>query len=644
MDTALTPPIQHRWNWLAGLGLVVLFAWQAWLTLSLFSGSDGWENLLDEQPVLSGQHPLHQYHGYLGAQSLLYRGSWCCYDHAFQAGYPKTPIFDSGSRFAELSMLLAGGAFDPAVYKIGMAVLLWCIPLLLVIGARGAGLNWRETWLAAFFAQLVAWGTPARELVECGALEVLMAAVLLLAVLGLLIRYDREPGFFCWLGLLSLGMLGWFAHPLLFSLVVPLALCYYLTAGVRHRAFLWHVGLWGSQLAALAVNGLWLYEGMRHLWMLTPPPPGLEALPHRTFRTVWESSLWGMQADRALAVFLALAGLIGVALFNRDKKERTTGRLFGLVAAALLLLALLTLLGVGWETLGRIGTADLVTPALWFMTIPAARAVASVSRWLNSMPVLPVLRLATLGILLMVVGFFNWGTIQTLLARAWATEPLILGLGHERQELLQRLRENTTSQARILWEDRPGLRDGSRWPALLPILTGRVFIGGLDPDGRIDHSHAGFVHSLLAGEHRPLTQWSDAALSDYCRRYNVGWVVAWSPAVIERLRAWNGGALELCSLKDGGDGFLFKVLDNHCSFAIHGQADVVDANCHRLILVNVVPKDGKVVLSLHYDAGLRATPDRVRIEAEKDYLDRIPLLRLRLDAPVSRLVLTWDEP
>src|SRR5262249_27987686 len=150
------------------------------------------------QPVLSGAHALHQYHGFLGAQAILNRGTCSCYDPAFQAGYPKTPIFDSGSRFAELSMLLAGSGFSPAAYKIGLAVLLCCIPLLIMIAARGAGLGWWETLLATLLAQLVAWGVPARELLEYGELDLLMGGVLLVAQLGLLIRYDRDPGFFGW--------------------------------------------------------------------------------------------------------------------------------------------------------------------------------------------------------------------------------------------------------------------------------------------------------------------------------------------------------------------------------------------------------------------------------------------------------------
>src|SRR5262245_9345111 len=101
------------------LPLLGLWAWQAWLTLGLFGARQPWQRLLDDAPVMSGRHPLHLYHGHLGARSFLDNGRLTCYDPAFQAGYPKTPVFDSGSRPAELFLALAGGGYQPAAYKVG---------------------------------------------------------------------------------------------------------------------------------------------------------------------------------------------------------------------------------------------------------------------------------------------------------------------------------------------------------------------------------------------------------------------------------------------------------------------------------------------------------------------------------------------
>ena len=70
--------------------------------------------MLDDRPIVSGGHPLHLYHGFLGARSLRERGTASCYDPAFNAGYPKTPVFDSGSRPAELMLACRRWHLQPA--------------------------------------------------------------------------------------------------------------------------------------------------------------------------------------------------------------------------------------------------------------------------------------------------------------------------------------------------------------------------------------------------------------------------------------------------------------------------------------------------------------------------------------------------
>src|SRR5947209_68786 len=121
----IIPPAQRpaafRWSivfWT--FTFLVLVGFQGWKTQALF-GIDPWQRLFDRTPIVSGRHALHLYHGYLGACSLRERGTLCCYDPAFQAGYPKSPVFDSGSRPAELFLSVAGARYDPSAYKLGLA-------------------------------------------------------------------------------------------------------------------------------------------------------------------------------------------------------------------------------------------------------------------------------------------------------------------------------------------------------------------------------------------------------------------------------------------------------------------------------------------------------------------------------------------
>jgi hypothetical protein len=292
-----------------------------------------------------------------------------------------------------------------------------------------------------------------------------------------------------------------------------------------------------------------------------------------------------------------------------------------------------------------VGTSGLIVPALLFLSLPTAKAGVQITRVFHNQSLKPVFR-GTLGIgFLAGMAVIAYPFLPVFLERSVGPEPLKIGVEAEPREIVELLKLHTTDRARILWED---VADGrlsqsgrNCWTALLPLLTDRSFIGGLDPEGRIVHSHTGFVHSLLAGHSLP--QWTDVALADYCRRYNIGWVAVWSNPAIQRFRAWKSGASEVCQLKNGKTGYLFKINDNQQTFALHGQADVLQADARRVVLTNVVPRDGKVVLSFHYQSGFCATPSRVKVEKETDALDSIPLLRLRVDSPVSVITITWDH-
>ena len=135
MTDAPADGFRDRPAWL--LAIVGLVLAQAGLVLALF-GPGAWAAVTDDRPILSGRHPLHFYHGLLGAASFEDRGTTTCYDPRFQAGVPKTPVFDSGSRPAELFLVLGGST--AAAYKVGFFTVLLAVPLAFALAARGAGL------------------------------------------------------------------------------------------------------------------------------------------------------------------------------------------------------------------------------------------------------------------------------------------------------------------------------------------------------------------------------------------------------------------------------------------------------------------------------------------------------------------------
>jgi hypothetical protein len=620
------------------LPLLALVACQGWFALSLF-GPDPARGLLDDEPVISGRHALHLYHGYLGARSFYDRGTLSCYDPSFQAGYPKTPVFDGGSRPAELFLILAGGRYCPAAYKVGLAVCCLAVPLLLVAAARGAGLSRAATALATCLGLLAWWSRPSRDALEAGDIDLLLAALAALAQFGLLLRFDRAPGFVPWLGILAAGYLGWFAHPLFFAVLLPLALVYYLTVGARHHLF-WHLALFAALAGAVAGNAFWLRDWVVYWWIRSPLEATGPLLPHRTFRTLWSAPLWGGPIDRALAVLLVAAAFVGVVLLNQTRR-RAAARLLGLGVLAFLALALA---GVAWEPLGRFGTSRLLTAALLFAAVPAAHAFAGAFR-LTCRVTGGRLRGAAVVLCLLAGAAFGASDTASALVRRYAEpQPLGLGLGDERQSLVEELKAHTTGEARVLWEDRPEASGAARWTALLPLLTedgagARCFLGGLDPAGTIEHTRGGFADEVLAGKH--VSNWKDEELRDYCRRYNVGWVVCWSPASVARFGTW-GEAKQVAALRDDGPGALFALGRPH-SIALKGRATLLKADSEHVALGEVEPENGKVVLALHYQAGMRALPARVQVEREIDPNDPIGWVRLKVPAPVTRVTLTWEN-
>jgi hypothetical protein len=230
--------------------------------------------------------------------------------------------------------------------------------------------------------------------------------------------------------------------------------------------------------------------------------------------------------------------------------------------------------------------------------------------------------------------------------------PLQLGLGENQRALLRTVEEHTTPQARILWEDRCGTPLSPHWTALLAVLTERSYVGGLDAEAGIEHTANGLTDQVLAG--RPVRDWKDEELREYCERYNIGWVVCWSPAACSRFSRWDK-AERTATLPPGSaeepPGCLFTLRRTH-SFALVGSAQWLAADSQRIVLTDVVPdpdgrrhEDGKapILLSLHFQAGMRVVPSRVEIKPADLPQESIPFVRLWVAEPVTRVTITWDK-
>jgi hypothetical protein len=621
-------------TWAGLIGFTALLIWHGWLTLSLF-GAPPWDDLFNDEPIVSGNHPQHLYIGTIGVRAIAHYGRTTAYDYRFQAGWPQTSIF-TGGRVAEAFLLCGGGSYQPAAYKIGFASLLMLVPVLLVVACKAFKLGHATSIVATILGLLIWWGPHGRSAILSGDCENYLAALASLTHCGLLIAFHRTAGVLAWIGLFITGALGWFLQPLFFPIALPVLLIYYLSVGVKHEFMSWHVSFWSAEVLAFLLNVPWLIDWLDSWWLRTPLPLSADLLEHRTFATVWNAPLWGGATSRLLAVFVIVSSSVGVIVLNQTR-QRPAARTLGLAATGALILALL---GIAWEPLGTVGTAALLAPSLWFACLPAAYA------W--TWTIKNFLRLGIAGwclSALLVTGpiaaiYLLTDNPRTLLDRFLPTEPLEIGLGSQREDIVKLLRDTTTDDARILWEDRHCGRQTSRWPALLPILTDRSYVGGLDPDGFIEHSSIALLNEALV-DIGPIAFADDKQLHEYCRRYNIRWIVAWSPKVIERLEAWKD-AVKHTELWDQEPGWLFEVKRTP-SFALKGKAVLLEADSQSITLADVEPKDGVVEISLHYHANMRASPGRVQIERATSGDDPIGFVRLRLAAPAARVTLTWER-
>ena len=372
-STACAGRLGNSRLWL--LPLLGLFAWQGWLTLSLF-GPDPRAVCSTTSRSCRGRHPLHLYHGYLGARSFYDRGSLCCYDPDFPGRLPQDAGFRRRQPTGRIVPDPGRRHLPPAAYKVGLAVCCLLVPLLLTRGRtrRRAVAGRRRPGHRAGPAGLVGRAgarcrrgrrhRPApRGAGRPGAVRI-AAALRPRARVRCVARPPRRPA-------ISAGSRIRCSSPCCcrwpWSITSPSA---------PGTGWCWHLALLAGLAGAVAGNYFWLRDWVAYWWIRLPleaqrRAAGPSHLPHPL-----GAPLWGGPIDRALAVLLIVAGLAGVVLLNQAHR-RAAARLLGLGALAFLLLALA---GVAWEPLGRFGTSRLLTPALLFAAVPAAYALAGAVR------------------------------------------------------------------------------------------------------------------------------------------------------------------------------------------------------------------------------------------------------------------------
>ena len=582
--------------------------------------------IVNRHPLIDQDWGLHFHH--LKSLEAFWRrdGMAWGYNPYFMAGYPSNTIQDVSIKFFEwVAIGLSAIVLSPAQwFKITAFLAMASIPWLMYCSTRNFFATDDTRYRLAVFAALLGtfywWNSLPREMFFYGMIGFPVASYL--SVFGVSLFYriailSPQFGalFFSWLVFavailpLHVQSILTFAPPMLVLLVV------------RPRSLTRRLVAWTAAAIALSlvINLVWLIPAIAHRSddasaAIVTQLPLFADTDFFTFILdyVGPQGYWTFRPSFFEKGFrLALLILGGFGTWKLIQSEK---RALGLMlAVALITLFLISYFGAlipfvkPWQPLRFKVPFDL------FLAVGAAYAV---NRWLThraaAAPLVPIVLICgSLAFLINLVQTESTGRLQI------------------RSQLIPQLREivdwigrATPADARVLFEesgDETGfVYDRVYLSSLVPYLTGRQLIGG--PINLYnDRHHFAEFHSgkIFKKEIQTLT---DKELGNYLQLYNIGAVVAFHPASIQRLQAIPG----LVTLEQRiGPVHLMRV-HQPLTWFVQGEGKL-KAELNRLELSEL--KGSEIILKFHWVDGLTTHP-LTKLERVDLADDPIPFIKL----------------
>ena len=582
--------------------------------------------IFDSQPIIDQDWGLHFHH--LNSIAAFWRQDHALwgYNPFFMAGYPSNTIQDLSIKLFEfVALVLSTIALSPIQwFKIAAFLTMASIPWLMYCSTRNFFATDDTRYRLAVFAALLGttywWNSLPREMFFYGMIGFPVASYL--SVFGVSLFYRiaiLSPQFgallFSWLVFavailpLHVQSILTFAPPMLVLLVV------------RPRSLTRRLVAWTAAAIALSlvINLVWLIPAIAHRSddasaAIVTQLPLFADTDFFTFILdyVGPRGYWTFRPSFIEKGFRLALLILGV--FGTWKLIQSEQRALGLMlAVALITLFLISYFGAlipfvkPWQPLRFKVPFDL------FLAVGAAYAV---NRWLihraAAAPLVPIVLICgSLAFLINLVQTESTGRLQI------------------RSQLIPQLREivdwigrATPADARVLFEesgDETGfVYDRVYLSSLVPYLTGRQLIGG--PINLYnDRHHFAEFHSgkIFKKEIQALT---DKELGNYLQLYNIGAVVAFHPASIQRLQAIPG----LVTLEQRiGPVHLMRV-HQPLTWFVQGEGKL-KAELNRLELSEL--KGSEIILKFHWVDGLTTHP-LTKLERVNLADDPIPFIKL----------------
>ena len=589
--------------------------------------------LLNNQPIIEQDWGLH-FHQLKSMQGFWQqdRMLWG-YNPFFMAGYPSNTIQDLSIKFFELSaLMLSTLALSPIQwFKILPFLAVACVPWFMYFAARNLFFDRDDiksgaALVAALLGTAYWWNSLPREMFFYGMMGYASASYASVLGVTLLYRIAKNPS------LWSATHLGWFilmlAIPSLHLQSVVVFLPPTIALLVQRDIFRRNLLIWtvvGGASSVLA-NLPWLAPAFDHradgvysamvdqlaLFISVDPFTFLKDYLGPAGYWTFRSSL----SEKGFRLMLLLLGSWGMWKLVRNENRAAGVLLAGTWFGLFLFVYFGSLIPFlkSWQPLRFKVPLDLL------LALAASYSVAHHVLARRSLTprsyVLPII--AACGLLAFLVNLFETETRAKMLLRT--------RLRPELTAIVEWVETSTPTEGRVLFEesgDETGfVYDGTYLSSFIPQRADRQLIGG-PINVWYDRHHFAEFHSgkLLKKDIQTL---SDDEIRNYFRLYNIGAVVAFHPASIQRLQSVPG----LITLdRRVGPVHLMKV-NQPLSWFLQGEGSVT-ASLNRLEASDV--KGNEVILKYHWAEGLIGTP-AVKILPVKMYDDPIPFIKI-LDPP-----------
>lgn len=567
--------------------------------------SSPFSELNNGHPYYTDDHPFLFYNAATLSELWSQTKSFWVYDPYLMAGYPLGGYTNVSNNMAVLFMILTPFLDKALSFKLYVILCAALFPVSVYWSARNFALTRGEALIAAALATVLFY--TGKSPIQFGLIGFFAVSYLSLLVFSLFYRYSKSRSLYDYSWLLLVSPLVFVTHiftPVI--LLVPLTVIFLTQIKTSPVKYIFSVVIWAALI--IGVNWFWLaplLQFRQHIEEFT-------ALLLSGGLVDLGKTLTGAYGYGVSGILIA-PGLYGLyVLLKRDIKLGLSF-LFALVA-----LFYLGFFGSSSAVVNQtLDPGRFVTTFAYFLSIPAAVGMAELTQQLWD-KLSKVHLLIFCGMLFPI--FFSSQVFRPIATHIKGGSRIASSLPPAAHQLLGWIDSHTTRGGRILLEDyghEASLESckedghiyfGGHFPALLPRLAKREFIGGPLPGMGFKQQFADFYSGTLF--RRDIVTYTEEELRSYLEAYNIKWIIAWSDKAKKYLASRAGyiefmDEIELRKCADDSLSLYFYEVKRQPNFFLVGSGRV-KADYNRIEVTDAAP--GRVVLKYHWLETLKTDP------------------------------------